>query len=124
MSRSAVPFILIGLLLVIFTTCHRQVSAAGLQESEGCWITPLAFDKDALMDSWRYAVVTYLREALKQEVLASEKSPEELRATLTTQYERSWNIYISRLESKEHFLRYAGRYVRRPPIAQHRFVNI
>jgi putative transposase/transposase-like zinc-binding protein len=103
---------------------HILVSAGGLQESEGLWIAPLAFDKDALMHLWRYAVITYLRQAITQEVLASQACPEALRATLTTQYERRWNIYISRLESKEHFLRYAGRYVRRPPIAQHRFVNI
>ena len=37
---------------------------------------------------------------------------------------RWWNINIDRSMSKSQFLRYAGRYVRRPPIAQHRFVEI
>jgi hypothetical protein len=31
---------------------------------------------------------------------------------------------VARFTSKEQFLRYAGRYIRRPPIAQHRFVKI
>src|ERR1039457_3495696 len=33
-------------------------------------------------------------------------------------------IDIDHFESKKHFLLYAGRYVRRPPIAQYRFVKI
>jgi hypothetical protein len=36
-----------------------------------------------------------------------------------------WNIDVShRLQTREHFLKYAGRYVRRPPIAQYRFTKI
>ncbi len=100
---------------------HTLVSAGGLQESEGCWIAPLRFEKNALMHMWRYAVITYLREALKAKVLTSEWSSEELTAVLTTQYERWWNIDIDHFKSKWQFLRYAGRYIRRPPIAQHRF---
>ena len=103
---------------------HILVSAGGLQESEGCWIAPLRFEKDALMHMWRYAVITYLREALKAKVLTSEWSSEELMAVLTTQYERWWNIDIDHFKSKWQFLRYAGRYIRRPPIAQHRFEKI
>jgi len=103
---------------------HILVSAGGLQESEGCWIAPLRFEKDALMHMWRYAVITYLREAVKAKVLTSEWSSEELQAVLTTQYERWWNIDIDHFKSKWQFLRYAGRYIRRPPIAQHRFEEI
>ena len=103
---------------------HILVSAGGLQESEGRWIAPLRFEKDALMHMWRYAVITYLREALKAKVLTSEWSSEELTAVLKTQYERWWNIDIDRFKSKWRFLRYAGRYIRRPTIAQHRFEEI
>jgi hypothetical protein len=103
---------------------HVLVSAGGLQESESCWIAPLRFKKDALMHMWRYAVITYLREAQKAKSLTSEWSSEELTAVLTTQYERWWNIDIDRFKSKWQFLRYAGRYIRRPPIAQHRFEEI
>ena len=47
-----------------------------------------------------------------------------LRQLLTAQSERWWNIHIQRFRSKQQFLRYAGRYARRPPIAQHPFRTI
>ena len=103
---------------------HVMVSAGGLKESEGCWITPLCFDKRKLMHMWRYAVITYLRAAVNKGLLASDASPEELRLLLKTQYERWWNVYVDHIRSKWHFLRYVARYVRRPPIAQHRFTKI
>ena len=76
------------------------------------------------MRMWRFAVITYLRAALEAKVLTSDLSPRKLRTRLTMQYERWWNIDIDQFASKEHFLRYAGRYVRRPPIAQYRFTKI
>jgi hypothetical protein len=103
---------------------HILVSAGGLQESEGRWITRLAFEQDKLMHMWRFAVITFLREALRAKALTSDLSAEELRTVLTTQYERWWSIDVDHFESMKHFLRYAGRYVRRPPIAQYRFVKI
>ena len=107
---------------------HILVSAGGLQESEGRWVNCLVFDKDMdndkLMHMWRYAVISYLRAALKAQMLTSDSSPQELRAHLKSQYERWWSIDIDYFASKEHFLRYAGRYVRRPPIAQCRFTKI
>jgi hypothetical protein len=103
---------------------HILVSAGGLQEAENRWIAPLCFDKSKLMAMWRYAVITYLREALKAGVLTSHLSAKELRKVLTTQYERRWSIDIDSFGSKWHFLRYAGRYVRRPPIAQHRLLEV
>ena len=103
---------------------HVLVSTGGLDESECRWITALRFDKGALMHMWRYAVITYLRAALQAKVLGSALGREELRAVLKTQYERWWNINVDHFKSKWQFLRYAGRYIRRPPIAQHRFVKI
>jgi hypothetical protein len=105
---------------------HILVSAGGLYESEGRWVDNLIFDqhKDKLMHMWRFAVITYLRAALDAKVLASDLSPTTLSTCLKKQYERWWSIYVDAFASKTHFLRYAGRYVRRPPIAQYRFVKI
>lgn len=103
---------------------HVLVSAVGLRESEGRLRTGLQFPRKALMHIWRYAVITYLRQAVDAKVLRSGLSSEQLRVVLKTQYERWWNIDIGHFHSKTHFLRYAGRYVRRPPIAQRRFVEI
>lgn len=103
---------------------HILVSAAGLSEMEGRWVAPLRFEKKKLMHMWRYAVITYLREAFKVGVLTSDLGSEEIRRGLERQYERWWSIDIDHFQSKSHFLRYAGRYVRRPPVAQHRFVEV
>jgi len=46
-----------------------------------------------------------------------------MRTLFTTQYERWWNVDVQLCASKEHFLRYAGRYVRRPPLAQYRILT-
>jgi hypothetical protein len=78
----------------------------------------------ALMNMWKYAIVAYRREALFKNVLATKTRTAELKALLTIQYERWWSIDVSHFRSKSQFLRYAGRYARRPPIAQHRFVEI
>ncbi len=103
---------------------HILVSAGGLNESEGRWIAPLYFDKDRLMHMWRFAVITFLREALLVKALTSNRSKMELTTVFRDQYERWWSIDIDHFASKTHFLRYAGRYVRRPPIAQYRFVKV
>jgi hypothetical protein len=102
---------------------HILASAGGLKQSEGRWVPRLQFKGAALMHMWRYAVITHLREALKASVLASDLDAGDLEVVLKTQYERWWSIDIDRFQSKSHFLRYAGRYVRRPPVAQHRFVK-
>jgi len=101
---------------------HILVSAGGIRAADGNWIGGLAFNKKALMKRWRYALITYLREALKRGLLRSEATPRETQRSLTIQYERWWNIDVQRGMSKEHFLRYAGRYVRRPPLAQYRIL--
>ena len=43
---------------------------------------------------------------------------------LSQQEKRWWRINIQSFEDKEHFLKYAGRYTRRPPIAEHRITLI
>jgi hypothetical protein len=103
---------------------HILVSVGGLKESEGRWVADLPFNKPALMHMWRFAVITYLRAALAANVLTTEMSPAAFKAFLVSQYERWWSIDVHHFTSKEHFLRYAGRYARRPPIAQRRFVRI
>jgi len=104
---------------------HILVSASGLKETEGHWISPLYFDKNELMKMWRNAVITYLREALKAGVLESDWDGEYLNNVLKAEYERPrWIIHIHASMSKTHFLLYAARYARRPPIAQRRIIRV
>src|SRR5437868_4981149 len=104
---------------------HILVSAGGLREAEGDWIASLRFNKDALMSMWRYALITYLREALNAHLLKSTWNGKELRRVLKAEYERPrWIIHIRESMSKQHFLQYAARYARRPPMAQRRLLRV
>jgi hypothetical protein len=102
----------------------RRSAGIGMSLGEQVGLRQELKIKDKLMHMWRVAVITYLRAALKATVLTSDSSPQRLRASLKKQYERWWSIDIDHFASKEHLLRYAGRYVRRPPIAQYRFTKI
>jgi hypothetical protein len=99
---------------------HIMVSAGGLQESKNRWIHRLAYDEDGLMRAWRYSVIAFLAEALKKKVLQPTLFGKDLMNTFMVQHKREWHVFITHAMSKAHFLEYAGRYIRRPPIARHR----
>jgi hypothetical protein len=103
---------------------HILVSAGGLQESQDRWIPSLYYQRDILWQKWRDALVTYLLAALAGNVLDSELDSESLEELLKAQGRRWWNIRVQGSQTKAHFLRYAGRYVRHPPIAQHRITKV
>jgi hypothetical protein len=63
---------------------HILASAGGLRILDGEWISGWQFDKKTLMTRWRYAVITYLREALRRGLLRSD-------ATATDCLQRSMN---------------------------------
>ena len=113
-----------GGLLNFVPHLHVMVSSGGLMESKNRWIHRLKYDERELMCAWRYAVVAYLSEAHKRNVLRSSLSSEEVSTLFATQYKRPWNIFISRNGSKSYRLKHDGRYIRRPPIAQHRLTRV
>ena len=102
---------------------HVLVSEGGLDADGKSWRrAPL--NCKALMPLWRYAVVTYLREAYRMGALETDQTASQLAALLQRQQERWWNTHIQRFRGKKQFLGYAGRYARRPPISQRRFQRI
>ena len=103
---------------------HVLVSGGGLKDDGSGWRKRAPLNREALMPMWRYAVITYLREAYRMGVLKTDRTGPQLATLLRRQYERWWNIHIQRFQSRRQFLGYAGRYARRPPIAQHRFRHI
>jgi len=98
---------------------HILVSDGGLRIGSEEWSSGLHFDKTALMKRWCFAFITYLREALRRGFLQSDLAPQAMRTILTRQYERWWNVDLQSCAFKDHFIRYAGRYVRRPLLAQY-----
>jgi len=112
--------------LKFYPHLHVLVSAGGLSELEGRWIPRIKLNKYALMKMWRYIVISHLRRALKSGLVDSESSAIELSRTLTNAYEEhpTWIVFLDRIVSKSHFLRYSARYVRRPPIASWRLLKV
>jgi len=76
------------------------------------------------MKLWRHGIITYLRLALQAGILKSDLKGWELLELLADKYEVGWHVDMQERISKRHFLGYAARYIRRPPIAQHRFQEI
>jgi Putative transposase/Transposase zinc-binding domain len=107
------------------THLHILISAGGLSKSAGRWIPRIELHKNALMRMWRYAVITHVRGALKAQVLKSHLAVEDLKRILTFAYEQhpQWIIFIDKIASKSHFLLYAARYIRRPPLASWRLLE-
>jgi Putative transposase/Transposase zinc-binding domain len=120
-----VPYVLViphtfGRRLNFHPHLHILVSAGGLNQRENRWINFRHLDKYVLMYWWRFVVVHYLAEVLA----ADAEHLGALDETLKRQGKRPWNIHIKRFSSKWHFLRYAARYLRRPPIAEHRIISM
>jgi hypothetical protein len=113
-----------GGLLNFVPHLHVMVSVGGLQESTGRWIHRVEYDKRQLMLAWRYAVGYFLSLAYKKGALKSNLSDGEFHNMLETQHGRVWSVFISRMGSKVHRLKHDGRYIRRPPVAQHRLTRI
>jgi hypothetical protein len=103
---------------------HTMVTGGGLHESSDTWISRVYYDRDALMESWRKAVIALLRAALRAAQLRTELTVDQMEDLLTHLEKCWWSIKIQSFEDKGHFLQYAGRYVRRPPIAQRRITWI
>lgn len=103
---------------------HTMVTAGGLQSSTGHWIPSVFWNDGQLTELWRSAVIKLIRAAYRTGRLRTELDFEGLEAVLTHWAGRWWSVKIQSFKSREHFLRYAGRYVRRPPIAQRRITRI
>jgi hypothetical protein len=102
---------------------HVMVTAGGLELS-GKWRTGVYYDRDALSHYWRKGVIRLLRASLRTGKLSTQLPAEQVDATLAHQENRWWSVKPQSLGSKEHFLKYAGRYARRPPISQRRITRI
>ena len=103
---------------------HTVVMAGGLHASSASWKSRLYYDGDRLMRLWRDAVIRLLRAALRAGRLRTEITVDQMEDVLIHLERCWWSVKIQSAKSKDHFLQYDGRYLRRPPIAQRRITNI
>jgi hypothetical protein len=103
---------------------HALVTARDLQTLASQNRSNIFFDRNHLMRSWKRLIVALLRAALESGSLDSGMGDAEVERLLQQEEIRNWRVHVQAFDGKEHFLRYAGRYVRRPPIAERRIVAI
>ncbi len=101
-----------------------MVTGGGLRGSPDMWVAQIYYDRDALMEAWRRAVIALLRAALRAGQPRTEMTVDQTEKMLSEQEKRWWSVKIQSFPDKWHFLQYAGRYIRRPPIAQRRITWI
>jgi hypothetical protein len=103
---------------------HRNSTGGGLRGSSDIWVSGVYYDPDLLMKSWRKAVIALLRAALRAGQLGTKLTVDQMEDLLTHFEKCWWSVKVQLFENKWHFLQYAGRYLRRPPIAQRRITCI
>lgn len=103
---------------------HALVTGGGLKGSSSGWRFRIFFVGDDLMRAWQRLVIAILRGALEAGQLESGIGHDEVERLLQREEKRGWIGHVQTFDKKEHFLRYAGRYVRRPPIAQRLILTI
>jgi hypothetical protein len=104
--------------------CTQWSTEEGCTRPPGPACLPFIYDRDSLMKSWRKAVIALLGAAVGAGQLRTELTVDQIEDLLSHLEKCWWSISIQSFEDKEHFLQYAGRYVRRPPIAQRRITWI
>jgi Putative transposase/Transposase zinc-binding domain len=108
-----------------FPHLHMMVSAGGLKPGEARWVEPLEFDREQIMILWRFALTSYLWKANRDGLLRKSSLPGEFNDLIYEEAQRDyWHIHLTARMSKRHFLGYAGRYIRRLPIAQNRILTV
>lgn len=103
---------------------HALVTAGDLQTVGSQGRSSIFFDSYELMRTWQRLVIALLRGALQAGHLNLAVAPDEVERLLHLEEKRTWKVHAQAFDGKEHFLRYAGRYVRRPPIAERRILEI
>jgi len=102
---------------------HTMVTGGGYGSAD-TWVASVYYRDEILMKAWRKAVIALLRAALQAEQLCITMTVDQTEALLTEKEKCPWIIKIQSFKYKTHFLKYAGRYVKRPPIAQRRITFI
>jgi hypothetical protein len=97
---------------------HALVTTGDLQTSGSGWRPRIFFIRDKLIRRWQRLVIALLRGTLDAGQFDVGIGRDELEDPLQREETRGWIVHVQAFRGKEHFLRYAGRYVRRPPIAQ------
>ena len=73
---------------------HTMVTGGGLHGPSGTWVSPVYYDHDYLMKSWRKAVIALVVAALRAGVLRAELTADQMEDLLTHLGRCWWSVRI------------------------------
>jgi hypothetical protein len=79
---------------------HTMVTGGGLHGSSNIWVSRVYYERDAVMEAWRKAVIALLRSALRAGQLRTELTADQMGDLLTHIEKRWWSIKIQSFEDK------------------------
>ena len=108
---------------------HLSTTLAGLSLDYKRWVTNAYFEHQKLKDSWKYGIITLLREQYKdaeQPLILPAKlkhlrSYSAFNSWLNFLYQKNWVVHLGK-PSNDHKnnTQYLGKYLKRPPIGETR----
>jgi hypothetical protein len=102
---------------------HILVTTVGLDKTGRRQVSDIRFPRDAILRKWRYSLLDYLTTALEAGQFFAEFSQPELTRLFEEHHDRWWSAKVDYFNSKDAFLRYISRYIRRPPLAEYRLLS-
>ncbi len=102
---------------------HILVSTVGLHRTGRELIWDIRFSLDGIREWWRRDLLDYLTMALKDGQLASELASPKLMQLFEKHRDMWWSVKVDYFRTKDAFLNYISRYLRRPPLAEYRLLS-
>lgn len=109
---------------------HVSTTAGGLSPDHTKWIPDFFIKHDSVKNMWKTSVLATMRRLYKQGNL---KMPPALQHLTTYQafnswinvlYQKSWVVHLKKKSAnQQHNVKYVGRYLKRPPLAETRITN-
>lgn len=101
---------------------HLMVSRTGISQTKQALVRNIIFPTQELTRRWQLTVLALLRSAATEGWLDSDLAEDDLLRTLTEEAATRWVSLARNLEDGKQYLRYMGRYLRRPPITNNRLL--
>jgi hypothetical protein len=102
---------------------HALTTASDLHTADA-FGGSIFFDNYELTRAWQRLVTMLLWAALDASKLKSSMPHYEIQRLLSCEEKRSWSKTHVHQEAKAHFLRYGGRYLRRPPFSERHIIDV
>ena len=102
---------------------HVVAGLTGLYLDGNSLVTGIHFPRDLILERWRKAVLDLLGNAVRRARCHSAMRREQLHRAIAYHRTLQWIVRIKQKHNKEAILNYNARYLRRPPIGEHRIIH-